>query len=178
MKPFLPALAVALAAAGIAAAATDGTAGPDSTATVDMSLTVSNPAPLIQITGLQDFDFDTAPGVLPPTQSGSACVYVSEPGVKYSVIVSGSLLANVQRTLIYGYMIRGRDTARNVDVISFTRNVFSGTPRTFSGFTPSNTPGCTDGNSLIVHAELLAPVATITNGRLVKATVTMTVAPE
>ena len=175
MKPFLPALAVALAAAGIASAATDGTAGPDSTATVDMSLTVSNPAPQIQISGLQDFDFDLAPGE-EKEERYEACVYVSQPGVTYSLSIGGTDLTDGSTN--YRYQIdAGPEIISGVRALEYVHGVDSN-PTTRSGYTPSNTPGCPGMEYLSVRLFLFSDrTATRTNGSAT-AKVTLTVKPD
>ena len=167
------ALAVALAAAGIASAATDGTAGPDSTATVDMSLTVSNPAPQIQITGLQNFDLDIAPGAN-ATPRHEACVYVSQPGILYSLTIDGPALTDGSTT--YDYVISG------TSIISTTSRSYTyayGTdpnPYTQTDLLPSNTSDCSDNTVLTVNLNI-ADTSVRTNGSATT-TITMTVKPQ
>ena len=74
------------------AAATDGTLGSTSTASMSISLTsIDNPASEIQITGLQDIDFgDVEYSVTPsPITVGSICVYLSTAST-YSISLDGN----------------------------------------------------------------------------------------
>jgi type 1 fimbria pilin len=174
MKPIFIPLAVALAASSIAHAATNGTEGPDSTATVDMSLTVSDPAPFIQISGLQDFDFVVAPGEGIQDQY-FACVYVSEPSVNYSLSIGGTDLTDGSNNYIY--QISGGSLAGSFAALDYVHGT-DPNPITRSGVPPSNTPGCATNEFLTVRLTIAAAhTSTRTNGQAT-ATVTLTVRPD
>jgi hypothetical protein len=174
MKPLLPTLAVALAASGIAHAATNGTEGPNSTATVDMSLTVSDPAPFIRISGLQDLDFDLAPNT-PFIDGYEVCVYVSEPSVNYDLTLDGGPLTDTQN--VFDYELVGSVVQGNMSSLAyFYATATDSGPKTFFDLTPSNMQDCSDGTKLSVGVTI--PGTSVKTSGQAKATVTMTVEPE
>lgn len=66
---------------GLASAATnDGTLGSTSNGSLDLTLAVTNPAPEIQISGLNAVNFATEPGVQPAAINEPFCVYMSQAG--------------------------------------------------------------------------------------------------
>lgn len=78
--------AIAAAFFSVASAAQQGTLGPTSTGSVNISLTI--PA-LVQISGLTDIALGTVNGPFPATGSTPACIYSNNSG-NYTVTVTGS----------------------------------------------------------------------------------------
>lgn len=89
-------LAFLAALAGSATAATDGTRGPNSTASIDVSTTVQNAAPdIVRVSGLTDLDFgqlQTGPEFVdadPVTVTGPVCLYHTSPTFALTVTQQG-----------------------------------------------------------------------------------------
>ncbi len=122
------AMALALAAPGIAFAATDGTPGSTSTGTFNANVTISpQPATTVEVIGLNDFSFGSYfQGNIVPELTDFLCLKRSTPGqvsVTITSSVAGFNLVSGSQTiqLSVGFINPGSETLETVRAAGVTK---------------------------------------------------------
>ena len=153
-------------------AATDGTPGDTSTGSLTFTLTINEPPPQIQVTGLQDIVLDTTVGTNPGSGSSNVCVYMSEPGTYRADVTVTPLVIN-QTAVPYTFSFE--DQSQGGPLLS---GVVSNNPISLfnTGFAPSSVENCTTGAIPAIFEATISQAPTEAGSGT--ATFTLTVTPD
>ncbi|MFN3212122.1 MAG: hypothetical protein ACE37M_03380 [Henriciella sp.] len=147
LKP-LSALAVIMACPMLASAQVSNNgelSSISSTAGATYTLTVTEPATMVQITGLEDLDFEhNFGGDLAQTQTKDVCVYISNASETYQVQMKAPPLSDGTNT--YPYSISFTDTSDDTRTVGAT-GITQAFDQTVGGFNASNSSMCRNGDT-------------------------------
>ncbi len=155
-------------------AATDGTLGTSSTGEIGVSVSLTPKPTQIQITGLDDVNFDKNIGdSLEADQTITACVYMNDPGT-YGVEVEATALTNGSQNYPYSLSLtQSLAGSKRID-LSVTNTTVEASE---TGFQPDNVLGCNGGDRLLMTFKDVGNSA-ITDTFSATATVTIIVMPD
>lgn len=141
MKHLVALFAVTTALPTLALAQTQGTLGDSSFGSANISFNViDTTAPLIQVTGFRDLEFDTFEGISPSAETPFLCIYMNEPGtfgfkITATPLSSDAFQDNVPYSVIFRELATFEGKTGNITDADVT---FFGT-----GFSPSRVQNCT-----------------------------------
>ena len=181
LKP-LSTLAVIMACPMLASAqiSNDGElSAVSSTAGATYTLTVTPALTRVQVTGLENFDFENnIGGDFTRTQSTDVCVYISDSSQTYQVQMKAPPLTD--GTTIYPYDISFTDTSNNTVTVG-ANGITTPFDDTIGGFTASNSLLCQNGDMPAQLTVTMNGDPTVTTGGtdgFAKAKVELIVMPE
>ncbi len=175
MRKLIPLLGVTLSLVpGVALAATDGSLGTSSTGEMTVSVSLTPEPTQIQITGLDDINFDKTLGGSPKVNAPiSACVYMDDVGT-FGVEVEATALSDGSQHYPYNLSLyQSLAGSKRIDLsVTNTSKVASET-----GFMPGTVVGCNGGDRLLISFVDVGNPA-ITDTFTATAKVTITVMPD
>ena len=176
MRPSLLALILILVLPSNAIAASDGLpSATESEGEFQIILTVTEPQQ-IQISKLEDIEFNLNPSDTPNTQSISPCIFMSGPITEYDLEIAGQVLTDSATEYPYSVKFQSSDQGGVTDEVNLT---ISDTPSSDSkiAIPASSSATCVDGRTTEVFVSLDQTTSFAKTTGQAKAKITITVSP-
>jgi hypothetical protein len=160
---------------GLAHAQSSGELAGESTDTTDFTINIVSGPVEIRISNLEDLvlEFEPTQGFSGPRGKSRPCVYATQPGTKYAIELSGTVLTDGRTEYQYTAEIADYSGSAESQFITLDRAA-PNIPVYGTGYTPSYTEGCAGFDSFELEVRPRGDLTIETVGAAV-ATITITV---